>query len=155
MKPGETTVNITDQQESHPLNREALQRATALITAKAVTGERPVQIDLVLVEKPSMAELNMAHLNHEGPTDIITFEYSTPELFHGELVICPAVAQDHAKDFGNSLGEELGRYIIHGVLHLLGHNDHEPVDREKMKSEEDRLVDWLRGEMDLTSLTHE
>ena len=111
--------------------------------------------DSVFIDDQSMAALNETHLGHDGPTDIITFDYSTSTLLHGELVICPQVAAIHARKFDNSLGEELARYVIHGVLHLLGHDDHDPDDQSKMKAEEDRLLDRLRRQLDFNGLTHE
>ena len=154
MKLGETTVNITNEQEQYPLNPDGFREATLLASSEAFPTVSRVQIDLVFVDDQSMAELNDTHLDHSGPTDIITFDYSTPALLHGELVICPQVAAIHAKDFSNSLGEELARYVIHGVLHLSGHDDHEPADQGKMKAEEDRLLDCLRGKLDFQKLTH-
>lgn len=154
MKPGETTVNITDEQDQHTLNLEAIREATHLIAAKAIDDELIKQIDLVFIGQQQMADLNEAHLGHESPTDIITFDYSSPALFHGELIICPQVAAAHAQEFGNTLGEELARYMIHGILHLLGHDDQDPTDQKTMKAEEDRLLNWLRGETDFELLTH-
>ena len=155
MKPGETTVNITNEQDQHSLNPDGLREVAQLVSTEAFPAGRRVQIDLVFVNDQSMATLNETHLGHDGPTDIITFDYSTATLLHGELVICPQVAATHARKFDNSLGEELARYVIHGVLHLLGHDDHDSDDQSKMKAEEDRLLDRLRRQLDFNGLTHE
>ena len=155
MKSGETTVNITNEQDQHSLNPDGLREVAQLVSTEAFPAGRRAQIDLVFVDDQSMAALNETYLGHDGPTDIITFDYSTPTLLHGELVICPQVAARHARKFDNTLGEELARYVIHGVLHLLGHDDHDPNDQAKMKTEEDRLLNWLRRQLDFNELTHE
>jgi rRNA maturation RNase YbeY len=92
-----------------------------------------------------MARLNQNYLQHEGPTDVITFDYretSSPgAALHGELFICPEIAVLQAREFRTDWRSELVRYVIHGILHLLGHDDLEPVARRKMKRVEGR---WLR-----------
>jgi probable rRNA maturation factor len=62
---------------------------------------------------------------------------------HGELFICVDDAILQAKAFKTSWQSEVVRYIVHGVLHLLGHDDLKPALRRKMKREENRLVRLL------------
>jgi probable rRNA maturation factor len=111
-------------------------------------------LSILFVNEARMAQLNKTHLQHEGPTDIITFDYCTPALLQGELVICPAVASEHAQKYRSSLGRELARYIIHGVLHLRGFDDQTPAARRKMKREENRLLQKLTRRFPLDTLAH-
>jgi probable rRNA maturation factor len=92
-----------------------------------------------------MAAANEAHLGHKGPTDVITFNYGDPgqEVLHGELLVCPAVAVEQARDYGTTWESELMRYIIHGVLHLRGYDDQSAAARRVMKRQEDRLLEAL------------
>jgi probable rRNA maturation factor len=62
------------------------------------------------------------------------------DTINGELFICVDEAIRQAKRFRTTWQSELMRYIVHGVLHLLGHDDHRAADRLKMKREENRLV---------------
>ena len=101
-----------------------------------------------------MAEVNEAHLQHKGPTDIITFDYSEADTLDGELIICPAVAAEYSQRYNVSLGREIARYFIHGVLHLQGHNDHDPNDRRKMKREENRLLTQLARRFPVNTLAN-
>ena len=88
-----------------------------------------------------MTRLNQQFLQHEGSTDIITFDHgSTPERLFGEMFICVAEAERQAKAFGTTWQAELRRYVIHGILHLRGYDDLEPAKRRVMKREENRLV---------------
>jgi rRNA maturation RNase YbeY len=90
-----------------------------------------------------MARVNASFLQHEGSTDIITFDHlesaETGEL-HGELFICLDDAMKQAKEFKTSWQSELTRYVIHGLLHLRGHDDREAAARRTMKKEENRLL---------------
>ena len=111
-------------------------------------------LSVTFLSAKSMAEVNEAYLQHEGPTDIITFDYSEADTLDGELIICPAVAAKYSQRYNVSLGRELARYFIHGVLHLPGHNDHDPNDRRKMKREENRLLTQLARRFPVNTLAN-
>lgn len=116
------------------------------------------ELGLHLVDGPKMARLNETYLQHSGPTDVITFDYSeTPRCspadpVHGEIFICLDVARRQALEFHTTWPAELVRYLVHGVLHLLGHDDLDPVSRRKMKREENRLTRALAAEFSFASL---
>ena len=91
-----------------------------------------IAVHFVSIRK--MAEMNMEHLDHVGPTDILTFNYSK-ELRQGELFICPKVASENATRHGVDLELELSRYLIHGLLHMVGYDDKKTVDQKNMRRE--------------------
>lgn len=100
-------------------------------------------LGILLVPDPLMTQVNETFLGHEGSTDVITFDHGLPggvKGLHGELYICPDEARRQAIRFRVHWTEEILRYAIHGILHLLGHDDHEESDRARMKKEENRLV---------------
>jgi rRNA maturation RNase YbeY len=103
-----------------------------------------------------MARLNEQYLQHEGSTDVITFNYregkkkSAPVL--GEIFICVDDAIKQAKEFKTTWQSEVVRYVVHGVLHLLGYDDLKPDLRRAMKREENRYVNSLSREFDLGTL---
>jgi len=100
-----------------------------------------------------MAKVNLQFLQHEGSTDVITFSYEDSELkFHGELFICVDDAVQQAKKFKTSWQSEIVRYVVHGVLHLLRHDDVNVKAKRKMKSEEDRLLRKLSARFALSKL---
>lgn len=103
-----------------------------------------------LVSSDTMAAANLRHLGHKGPTDVITFDYSgQPGVFHGELLICTAVARQQAKEFDTHWTAEIVRYAVHGLLHLLGDDDRTTALRRRMKREEDRLMRALGDALNL------
>jgi len=93
-----------------------------------------------------IAQVNQQFLGHEGATDVITFDYreggpaeAGPRVA-GELLICPDVAADASLRMGTSLGHEVVLYVVHGLLHLAGYDDHEPADRRRMRQAERRAM---------------
>jgi probable rRNA maturation factor len=96
---------------------------------------RNAMISVTFVGKTAMARMNEKYLRHRGPTDVITFEMGRdapgmPAV--GDIYICPDVARANAKRNRNSVGEELARLVVHGTLHVAGH-DH-PDDESRTKS---------------------
>ena len=116
-------------------------------TARCIMDElfqyKTYQLSIILINEKKMTEVNQQHLNHKGPTDVITFDYSEKNLPDGEILICPSIAHRHAKTHKVSLGSELARYIIHGILHIEGYNDLTPKDRSIMKRKENRALNKL------------
>lgn len=123
--------------------------ATVRRVAERVLEEHGLGADVAIhfVSSRQSALLNQRHLGHEGPTDILTFDQgSTEECLRGELFICVAEAVRQAGEFGTTWRRELLRYVIHGLLHLLGYDDLDPARRRVMKREENRLVArWATG----------
>jgi probable rRNA maturation factor len=104
------------------------------------------ELGVNLVGAREMTLVNETFLRHEGSTDVITFDHTdcppktTSPALHGELFICVDEAVQQARRFRTSWQSEVVRYLIHGVLHLRGHDDRRASDRRKMKREENRLV---------------
>jgi probable rRNA maturation factor len=85
----------------------------------------------------------MKHLQHDRPTDIITFGFRDPAgALIGDVYICPSVAMANAKAFGVSQREELLRLAVHGTLHVLGyeHPDGESRTTSPMWKLQERLL---------------
>ena len=100
-------------------------------------------LEVHLVSLETSAEVNRDRLNHEGPTDVITLDYSDgpdPRSICGELFICPEIAAEYAVEYGVSPQVEVLRYALHGALHLLGHDDLSPEQRQEMRRLEDRAL---------------
>lgn len=135
---------------------------------KQITGElfRELQITNVelginIVSAREMTLVNETFLQHEGSTDVITFDHRNTERrtpnreteIHGELFICVDDAILQAKEFDTSWQSEVIRYVVHGILHLLGHDDLQAIARRKMKREENRLVRMLAKRFSLAQLS--
>lgn len=146
-------LSVRNQQRRYPVASREARKAAGLLM-DGLLQIKAYDLTILFVNETRMAELNRNHLQHEGPTDIITFDYCTSTLLHGELVICPAVASEHARQYRTTPGRELARYIIHGVLHLRGFDDNATAARHKMKREENRLLQQLARRFPVDSLAH-
>ncbi len=123
-------------------------------------------LDVHLVGDATIQHLNEQFLRHAGPTDVIAFDYSQETLtlsqrppgdsetaaLRGEIFLGIDVAFRQAPRFRTTPADELVRYLVHGILHLRGHNDHRPADRRRMKREENRLLRALRQRFRLADL---
>ena len=93
-------------------------------------------VSVAFVGETMIARLNEKYLKHRGPTDVISFEMGrdAPDMpAVGDIYICPAVARRNARANGVSEKEELARLVVHGALHVAGH-DH-PEDESRFKSD--------------------
>lgn len=161
-------IAIASRQRTKKINSRLLKQiVTALLAELKIEG---AELGIHLVGAREMARVNWQFLQHEGSTDVITFDHldaerarlrfastrqgvqSAESQLHGELFVCVDDAVAQAKEFKTTWQSEVVRYIVHGVLHLLGHDDLQPDLRRKMKREEDRLVRQLEKAFSLTEL---
>lgn len=110
-------------------------------------GVTSYEVCVHLIDATEMTRVNETFLQHEGSTDVVTFNHreepSATEL-HGELFVCVDEAVALAPKFKSGWQAEILRYAIHGFLHLQGHDDDEPAARRRMKREENRVLRALR-----------
>ena len=139
-------LSIRNRQRAIPVDVRRLRRIT-LVLLRDLLAKEAFELGICLVHPPEMTRLNETFLGHNGPTDVITFDYSDggrvqkePRGLHGEIVICVQEAVSQARRFRTSWQRELARYVIHGLLHLEGYDDRRGADRRKMKREEGRLL---------------
>jgi probable rRNA maturation factor len=106
--------------------------ATAVLRAERASD---ALVSVSFVSSREMARLNKRHLGHSGPTDVISFALgagrprSAAYPVVGDIYIAPDVARANAARFGRGVREELARLVVHGTLHVLGHDHPEGSDR--------------------------
>ncbi|MEO7823045.1 MAG: rRNA maturation RNase YbeY [Gemmatimonadaceae bacterium] len=106
-------------------------RDAAVATLKA-ERVRDAMISITFVGRAAMSELNRRYLGHNGATDVISFglgRIGKVGAVLGDIYICPEIARDNARRQGVSAGEELLRLVVHGTLHVLGHEHPEGAGR--------------------------
>lgn len=137
--------------------------AEDVLASEGVAGD--VEVSLLFVDAPTIAELNRGFLGGDGATDVLSFpidgdvvdggrspdggapgphrELPPPDdlpLLLGDVVICPAVAEANAPAHAGTLDDELALLLVHGILHLLGHDHAERDERERMQERERALL---------------
>lgn len=137
-------VSIASPQEIVPLEYARLKEVARTV----LEGEKvkDAKISLAFVDDPTIARINKQFLEHEGPTDVITFPMSGrgAKKLEGELVIGTEVAVREAQERGHAVHIELCLYVIHGVLHLCGYDDRTPKDAKVMRQKERAYLQQLQ-----------
>lgn len=85
-------------------------------------------------------DVNVKYLGHDYFTDIITFDYCEGDRISGDLFISIDSVRDNAGHFGVDFETELDRVMVHGVLHLIGYDDHNDEDIKMMRAKEDYYI---------------
>lgn len=117
--------------------------------AKAVLegeGIRDAKIVLAFVDNPHIHRLNKQFLDHDGPTDVLTFPYTNPKAksLEGEVVIGYQIAEEYAADRGHDTKLELLLYVVHGCLHLCGYDDTTAKAEKLMRAKEREYLTKLK-----------
>ena len=94
-------------------------------------------ISIIFCSDPYILDINQRYLQHDYFTDIITFDYCEGKVLSGDLFISIDTVRENAAEYGASFEEELNRVMVHGLLHLIGYDDHTPEEQKEMRSKED------------------
>lgn len=148
-------VSIADQQSALAIDRARVRAAVR----RTLRAERRLhaEISVAIVDDRTIHELNRRHLQHDYPTDVLSFLLFTagpPEspdaadasphaLLEGELIVSTETAIRQAAEYDWDPQAELLLYLVHGTLHLCGYDDHARSDRRRMRDRErDILQFW-------------
>jgi probable rRNA maturation factor len=97
----------------------------AAVAALKAGRVKNAMLSITFVGRAAISELNRRYLKHHGPTDVISFGLGRTGkrgAVVGDIYICPEVARDNAKRQRIPVGEEVLRLVVHGTLHVLGHD---------------------------------
>jgi probable rRNA maturation factor len=160
---GDIEVFVADEQSAQPVEVERWEAlARNVLQSQGVTGD--AELALLFVDEPTMAELNLRFMEVTGPTDVLAFPIddddvmigrspdgssSGPDrgpvddipLLLGDVVICPAVAARNAPSHAGTYDDEIALLVVHGILHVLGHDHAEPEETTVMQARERELLD--------------
>jgi probable rRNA maturation factor len=134
--------------------RIPLARARVAAVARGVLraeGVRDARLSIAFVSSRVIARMNRRHLGHGGMTDVISFPLlssANDEPIAGDVYIAPDVARANAREHGVLLREEIARLVVHGTLHVLGHDHPETRGRtaSPMWRRQEQLLARLAGE---------
>jgi probable rRNA maturation factor len=116
--------------------------AEAVLAAAGADGE----LTLTFVDDDEIASLNEEHMGKAGPTDVLAFpldEEPTPGIptLLGDVVICPSVAAGQFAQHAGTFEDEIGLLVVHGILHVLGHDHAEADEAAVMRRRELELLE--------------
>jgi probable rRNA maturation factor len=139
---GDPFPSITiDDEQPVPVDAPFL-RALAARALNALAVPRDAALAVTLVGADRMAELKEKALGERVPTDVLAFPMDDPAdpmpgpFVVGDVVICPAVAEQQARAAGHTLNDELAILLVHGILHCLGRDHATPAEEKAMFAEQ-------------------
>lgn len=122
-------------------------RKTSTWIKKTIKQEKAslVSLNYIFCTDEYLGDINVEFLKHKTFTDIITFNYNPSKTeIEGEIYISIDRVRENAKTFETDFQTELNRVIIHGVLHLLGYNDKNKLQKKAMREKEDSYLSLLK-----------
>ncbi len=164
---GDLEVFVADEQAAVPVDTARWARlAEGVLVAEGVRGH--AELSLLFVGEDDIAILNEEFLGHAGPTDVLAFpidgelvevddgagphrrgpDRPPPDpgdlpLLLGDVVVCPGVAARQADTHAGTVDDELALLVVHGLLHVLGHDHVEPAEHARMRAREMELLQEL------------
>lgn len=157
-----------DEQSDVPIDVARWQDlAQRVLLAEGVRGA--AELTVLFIGRDDIAELNETYLGKTGATDVLSFPIDAGEVIEvisspsaqsrgpdrapadpgdmplllGDVVICPAVALDQASGHAGNLDDEIALLLVHGILHVLGHDHAEPAETQRMRAREVELLTEL------------
>ncbi|MCA9218419.1 MAG: rRNA maturation RNase YbeY [Planctomycetales bacterium] len=128
-------IAITDEQRALTVDLSRIRTAIESILRDAGMSEAEVSVGII--DDARMHELNRMHLNHDYPTDVLSFVLDrTESTLDGEVIVSTETAIAQAREFNQTPEDELLLYVIHGALHLVGYDDKELEKRAEMRKME-------------------
>ncbi len=161
---GEPEVFCADEQKDVAIDLLRWQAlAEAVLRDEGVRGL--AELSVLFVTEAEMGELNELHMGKPGPTDVLAFPIDAAEaeivlhgqppsrgpdrsppdpgdmpLLLGDVVLCPAVAARQAPEHAGTIDDEIALLVVHGILHVLGHDHDEPAAGDAMRARELALL---------------
>ncbi len=133
------TIEIANQQSAVAVDQQRMRQAVESILRDA--GVANARLSLAVVDDDTIHQLNRQYLEHDYPTDVLSFLLEREgERLEGEVIVSADTALRTAAEYGWPPGDELLLYVVHGTLHLVGHDDTSSEERAAMQREERRYL---------------
>lgn len=134
-------IPVANRQRRVGVRAADVRRVVRATFAHERAGEPDVGV--VLLDDAAMREINRTWLGHDWATDSIAFSYADdpgPDGLAGEVFVSAETARREAQARGTDAAHELLLYVVHGTLHLLGHDDDTPARRRAMNARAERIL---------------
>ncbi|TWT61867.1 rRNA maturation RNase YbeY [Rubinisphaera italica] len=138
------SIEIIDEQNVYKIDHACL-----LISINRILEHQQVaeaELSIVLLDNAAIHQWNRDTLEHDFPTDVITFALNDPDFprgnnrLEGELLVSVEMAVQLSKEVGWAVEQECTLYVLHGILHLLGYDDLNEADQLKMRKKEREVL---------------
>ncbi|HEB95890.1 MAG TPA: rRNA maturation RNase YbeY [Sedimenticola thiotaurini] len=142
MRP-ELAIQRISQAPGQPTDRQFQAWAEA-----ALAGRREgAELTLRIVDEEESRALNRDYRHRDRPTNVLSFPFQAPpevpSRLLGDLVICAPVVAREAREQGKTAAAHWAHMVVHGILHLLGHDHQQPAQAEEMEALESAILAGL------------
>jgi probable rRNA maturation factor len=138
-RPAGIRVAVANEQAAHAVDEAQLVAAVEAIVRDSEFNS--AEISVAVVDDSTMHELNRQYLEHDYPTDVLSFALDAAgEHLAGEIILSADTAATCAAEQGWPAAAEQLLYVIHGALHLVGYRDKRPAEVEQMRAAEQRYL---------------
>jgi probable rRNA maturation factor len=128
-------INITNEQSALRIDRRRIRAAVRAILDDH--GFTSAIIGIAIVDDEAISRLHGQYLQNPDPTDVLSFLLESADAYlEGEVAVSAETALATARRLGAQADEELLRYVIHGMLHLVGYDDRAPKERAAIRRQE-------------------
>jgi probable rRNA maturation factor len=135
------TIEINAASQRHAVDSARLKKSVRSILKDA--GIKSAEISIAIVNDERMHALNRQYLQHDYPTDVLSFVLARDERagsLVGEIIASSDYAAREAAEYGWTTDDELLLYIIHGCLHLVGYDDTTAKGKAAMRAAEAKYL---------------
>ena len=126
-------VLLDDRQDERVDEKGLSGLARRVLLAEGVVGG---ELSISFVDPEEMADLHVRYMDQDGPTDVLSFPQDPGCGLLGDVVICPGEAAKNNPD----VEQELRLLLVHGILHLLGHDHENDAERAAMWAKQERYT---------------
>ncbi|GAF40795.1 metalloprotease [Agrilactobacillus composti DSM 18527 = JCM 14202] len=149
-------MNLTTYDEDQLLTAAEMKMVVELVDFAATKIDLPAdtEMSITFVSPEEIQKVNQDYRQVDRPTDVISFaiededdgiesleaQLGIPRNI-GDLIIAPAIAKEHATNYGHSYHRELGYTVVHGFLHLNGYDHIKPEDEKKMIALQEEILE--------------
>jgi len=131
-------IEIADRQSVVQLPPDEIERVAVTVLDEEDAGG---EISVAIVDDDEIKRLNKQFLGRDGVTDVLSFGYAEENRqISGEVIVNAAIAARQAAERSHSAEDETLLYVVHGLLHMLGYDDHQEDDASKMHGREVELL---------------
>jgi probable rRNA maturation factor len=148
-------IDFQDRQTALQVDESRLKAAVERIALDH--GFQTGEVGIVIVDDPAIHQINREHLQHDYPTDVISFVFLAEHgELEGEILVSADTAMREAGEGGWGAEDELLLYVIHGMLHLVGLDDVQPALRRQMRvAEKKYLAHFLVDQAQIAKMSAE
>jgi probable rRNA maturation factor len=134
-------IEVANEQQTQAIDEQRLKLGAQRVLEQSAIAA--ADISIAVVDDSRMHDLNRQYLEHDYPTDVLSFvlEFDADEQsLDGEVIVSADYAAREAARYGWTVNDELLLYVLHGCLHLVGHDDMTPAAKQAMREAEARLL---------------